>query len=175
MLKGVDFVLYSIEIIDKQCNIFFWQSSIFKFYSTLLIFCLLFYGQDFGPFELLQETKRPSKEMQVTIARQLGLEPTTVGNFFMNARRRSMDKWREEVDDIEDQDLEQDDQNANIKYEVYECQDGGMTDPNGAYQDYDGGMGGLGGAGDGSAYHSMTVVPGPVHNAHQLQFPPTCT
>lgn len=43
-----------------------------------------------------QETKRPSKEMQVTIARQLGLEPTTVGNFFMNARRRSMDKWKDE-------------------------------------------------------------------------------
>ena len=51
---------------------------------------------------LLQETKRPSKEMQVTIARQLGLEPTTVGNFFMNARRRSMDKWREEPEDAED-------------------------------------------------------------------------
>ncbi|KOX73277.1 Homeobox protein onecut [Melipona quadrifasciata] len=34
--------------------------------------------------------------MQVTIARQLGLEPTTVGNFFMNARRRSMDKWKDE-------------------------------------------------------------------------------
>lgn len=45
-----------------------------------------------------QETKRPSKEMQVTIARQLGLEPTTVGNFFMNARRRSMDKWKDEND-----------------------------------------------------------------------------
>lgn len=45
---------------------------------------------------ILQETKRPSKEMQVTIARQLGLEPTTVGNFFMNARRRSMDKWRDD-------------------------------------------------------------------------------
>lgn len=36
--------------------------------------------------------------MQVTIARQLGLEPTTVGNFFMNARRRSMDKWKDEPD-----------------------------------------------------------------------------
>lgn len=36
--------------------------------------------------------------MQVTIARQLGLEPTTVGNFFMNARRRSMDKWKDESD-----------------------------------------------------------------------------
>lgn len=46
--------------------------------------------------DLFQETKRPSKEMQVTIARQLGLEPTTVGNFFMNARRRSMDKWRDD-------------------------------------------------------------------------------
>lgn len=49
-----------------------------------------------------QETKRPSKEMQVTIARQLGLEPTTVGNFFMNARRRSMDKWKD--DDAPSQD-----------------------------------------------------------------------
>ncbi|XP_065215298.1 one cut domain family member 2-like isoform X2 [Planococcus citri] len=45
---------------------------------------------------IFKETKRPSKEMQVTIARQLGLEPTTVGNFFMNARRRSMDKWKED-------------------------------------------------------------------------------
>lgn len=34
--------------------------------------------------------------MQVTIARQLGLEPSTVGNFFMNARRRSMDKWKDD-------------------------------------------------------------------------------
>ncbi len=40
-----------------------------------------------------QETKRPSKEMQVSIARQLGLQPTTVGNFFMNARRRLQDKY----------------------------------------------------------------------------------
>lgn len=48
------------------------------------------------PTDFFQETKRPSKEMQVTIARQLGLEPTTVGNFFMNARRRSMDKWKDE-------------------------------------------------------------------------------
>ncbi|CAB0007285.1 unnamed protein product [Nesidiocoris tenuis] len=47
-------------------------------------------------FVAIVETKRPSKEMQVTIARQLGLEPTTVGNFFMNARRRSMDKWKDE-------------------------------------------------------------------------------
>ena len=39
----------------------------------------------------------------------------------MNARRRSMDKWREEPEDAEDQDgdLEEDDQNANIKY-IYE-------------------------------------------------------
>ncbi|XP_058831991.1 uncharacterized protein LOC131690312 isoform X2 [Topomyia yanbarensis] len=46
---------------------------------------------------IFKETKRPSKEMQVTIARQLGLEPTTVGNFFMNARRRSMDKWKDDA------------------------------------------------------------------------------
>lgn len=53
---------------------------------------------EFGFRSEMQETKRPSKEMQVTIARQLGLEPTTVGNFFMNARRRSMDKWKDESD-----------------------------------------------------------------------------
>ena len=34
--------------------------------------------------------------MQVTIARQLGLDASTVSNFFMNARRRSIDKWRED-------------------------------------------------------------------------------
>ena len=32
--------------------------------------------------------------MQVSIARQLGLQPSTVGNFFMNARRRLHDKWQ---------------------------------------------------------------------------------
>lgn len=32
----------------------------------------------------------------MTIARQLGLDPSTVSNFFMNARRRSVDKWRED-------------------------------------------------------------------------------
>lgn len=31
--------------------------------------------------------------MQMTIAQQLGLSLTTVSNFFMNARRRSVDKW----------------------------------------------------------------------------------
>jgi hypothetical protein len=35
--------------------------------------------------------------MQVTIARQLGLDPSTVSNFFMNARRRSVDKWKDEA------------------------------------------------------------------------------
>jgi hypothetical protein len=42
---------------------------------------------------IFKETKRPSKEMQITISQQLGLELSTVGNFFMNARRRSQDKW----------------------------------------------------------------------------------
>ena len=37
--------------------------------------------------------------MQVTIARQLGLDPSTVSNFFMNARRRSVDKWKDDRDD----------------------------------------------------------------------------
>lgn len=45
---------------------------------------------------IFKETKRPSKEMQATIAQQLGLEVTTVANFFMNARRRSIDKWRDD-------------------------------------------------------------------------------
>ncbi|CAF1013464.1 unnamed protein product [Didymodactylos carnosus] len=44
---------------------------------------------------IFKETKRPSKEMQQTIAQQLNLDVSTVSNFFMNARRRSMDKWRE--------------------------------------------------------------------------------
>ncbi|CAL8072020.1 unnamed protein product [Calicophoron daubneyi] len=46
---------------------------------------------------IFKETKRPSKEMQSTIAQQLGLEVSTVANFFMNARRRSLDKWQEDV------------------------------------------------------------------------------
>jgi len=33
--------------------------------------------------------------MQVTIAQQLALDVTTVANFFMNARRRGADRWRE--------------------------------------------------------------------------------
>ena len=45
---------------------------------------------------IFKETKRPSKEMQMTIAQQLGLELTTVANFFMNARRRSLDKWQDD-------------------------------------------------------------------------------
>lgn len=35
--------------------------------------------------------------MQATIAQQLGLEVSTVANFFMNARRRSLDKWQEDL------------------------------------------------------------------------------
>ncbi|CAH8830207.1 unnamed protein product [Trichobilharzia szidati] len=46
---------------------------------------------------IFKETKRPSKEMQSTIAQQLGLEVSTVANFFMNARRRSLDKWQEDT------------------------------------------------------------------------------
>uniref|UniRef100_UPI003AAF695E hepatocyte nuclear factor 6-like n=2 Tax=Centroberyx TaxID=88664 RepID=UPI003AAF695E len=45
---------------------------------------------------IFKENKRPSKEMQLTISQQLGLELTTVSNFFMNARRRSLDKWMDE-------------------------------------------------------------------------------
>ncbi|THD26583.1 One cut domain family member [Fasciola hepatica] len=46
---------------------------------------------------IFKETKRPSKDMQSTIAQQLGLEVSTVANFFMNARRRSLDKWQEDA------------------------------------------------------------------------------
>lgn len=49
--------------------------------------------------------------MQVTIARQLGLEPTTVGNFFMNARRRSMDKWKDESEN----------KNGKHNYFIFKC------------------------------------------------------
>lgn len=59
---------------------------------------------------IFKETKRPSKEMQMTIAQQLGLEVATVSNFFMNARRRSMDKWK---DQDQDHDQDQDDENSN--------------------------------------------------------------
>jgi hypothetical protein len=119
--------------------------------------------------------------MQVTIARQLGLEPTTVGNFFMNARRRSHDKWREGPDgsfDGDDLDDHEDDNGSNIKYEVYDCGDG----LDGAYQDsYETQLSSLGeeaGVG-GAAYHhthGMTAIPAPVHNPHnQLQsYPSSC-
>ncbi|KAB5559443.1 hypothetical protein PHYPO_G00029180 [Pangasianodon hypophthalmus] len=45
---------------------------------------------------IFKENKRPSKEMQLTIAQQLGLELNTVSNFFMNARRRCINRWHEE-------------------------------------------------------------------------------
>ena len=56
----------------------------------------------------------------MTIARQLGLDPSTVSNFFMNARRRSVDKWKDDsiigggatgnADDDEDEDEEDHDE-----------------------------------------------------------------
>ena len=46
---------------------------------------------------IFKETRRPNKEMQATIADQLGLKVSTVANFFMNARRRSLDKYLEDV------------------------------------------------------------------------------
>ncbi|CAL8312286.1 unnamed protein product [Gadus morhua 'NCC'] len=45
---------------------------------------------------IFRENRRPSKEMQVTISQQLGLELSTVSNFFMNSRRRSRDLWATE-------------------------------------------------------------------------------
>uniref|UniRef100_A0A8B9GYJ4 One cut domain family member n=1 Tax=Astyanax mexicanus TaxID=7994 RepID=A0A8B9GYJ4_ASTMX len=46
---------------------------------------------------IFKENKRPSKEMQITISQQLGLELSTVSNFFMNARRRCVDRWHDEA------------------------------------------------------------------------------
>ncbi|NXM71257.1 ONEC2 protein, partial [Serilophus lunatus] len=48
-------------------------------------------------FAIFKENKRPSKEMQMTISQQLGLELNTVSNFFMNARRRSLEKQQDDL------------------------------------------------------------------------------
>ncbi|XP_035284770.1 hepatocyte nuclear factor 6-like [Anguilla anguilla] len=45
---------------------------------------------------IFRENHRPTKDLQVTISQQLGLELSTVSNFFMNARRRNLDKWGDE-------------------------------------------------------------------------------
>lgn len=45
---------------------------------------------------IFQTTRRPSKEIQTAIAEQLGLKISTVANFFMNARRRSFEKYIED-------------------------------------------------------------------------------
>ncbi|XP_032871776.1 hepatocyte nuclear factor 6-like [Amblyraja radiata] len=45
---------------------------------------------------IYKENPRPNRDLQLTIALQLGLELSTVANFFMNSRRRSLDKWSEE-------------------------------------------------------------------------------
>ncbi|CAB1339171.1 unnamed protein product [Coregonus sp. 'balchen'] len=58
-------------------------------FSAVRFLCVAYY-------EATRENKRPSKELQITISQQLGLELTTVSNFFMNARRRSLDKWLDE-------------------------------------------------------------------------------
>ncbi|VIO87730.1 Homeobox protein onecut, putative [Brugia malayi] len=52
---------------------------------------------------IFKETKRPSREMQLTISQQLQLDPTTVANFFMNARRRGHDRGRQEEEQQEQQ------------------------------------------------------------------------
>ncbi|KAL4646757.1 one cut domain family member 2-like [Arapaima gigas] len=45
---------------------------------------------------IFRENQRPSKDLQVTISQQLGLELSTVSNFFMNARRRNLNRWADE-------------------------------------------------------------------------------
>ncbi|CAI5449243.1 unnamed protein product [Caenorhabditis angaria] len=46
---------------------------------------------------IFKETKRPSREMQLTISQQLNLDSTTVANFFMNARRRGHETRQEDM------------------------------------------------------------------------------
>ncbi|XP_048381529.1 one cut domain family member 3-like [Stegostoma tigrinum] len=46
---------------------------------------------------VFRENPRPSKQTQAAVAARLGLELSTVANFFMNSRRRSLDKWAEGV------------------------------------------------------------------------------
>ncbi|KAI1886032.1 hypothetical protein AGOR_G00209860 [Albula goreensis] len=45
---------------------------------------------------IFRENHRPAKDLQITISQQLGLELSTVSNFFMNARRRNMSRWADE-------------------------------------------------------------------------------
>ncbi|KAJ8000246.1 hypothetical protein DPEC_G00202840 [Dallia pectoralis] len=45
---------------------------------------------------IFRENRRPPKDLQVSISKQLCLELTTVSNFFMNARRRNLDSWTDE-------------------------------------------------------------------------------
>ncbi|KAJ8290101.1 hypothetical protein GJAV_G00008720 [Gymnothorax javanicus] len=45
---------------------------------------------------IFRENHRPAKDLQVTISQQLGLELSTVSNFFMNARRRNLNRWVDE-------------------------------------------------------------------------------
>ncbi|XP_016131272.1 hepatocyte nuclear factor 6-like [Sinocyclocheilus grahami] len=45
---------------------------------------------------IFRENHRPTKDLQITISQQLGLELSTVSNFFMNARRRNLNRWTEE-------------------------------------------------------------------------------
>uniref|UniRef100_A0A0N5AZA6 Homeobox domain-containing protein n=1 Tax=Syphacia muris TaxID=451379 RepID=A0A0N5AZA6_9BILA len=56
---------------------------------------------------IFKETKRPSREMQLTISHQLQLDPTTVANFFMNARRRGHDRLRQEEEQQQQQQQQQ--------------------------------------------------------------------
>ena len=56
--------------------------------------------------------------MQVSIARQLQLQPTTVGNFFMNARRRLHDKWDSEMEDDDVADLKPGDEAAHLMGQI---------------------------------------------------------
>ncbi|XP_048882008.1 one cut domain, family member, like [Brienomyrus brachyistius] len=46
---------------------------------------------------IFRENQRPAKDLQITISQQLGLELSTVSNFFMNARRRNLNRWADEV------------------------------------------------------------------------------
>lgn len=82
---------------------------------TSLVFINLLHFQ-----AIFKETKRPSREMQQTISQHLGLDPTTVANFFMNARRRGHERCEEDDEQYEG-DLQQ------LEGNYANCGEGGIN------------------------------------------------
>lgn len=90
-------VAHDLEIAVSDLFVIFGKSVFFIFCRICRFSSLVFTDlQRRTLIAIFKENKRPSKEMQLTISQQLGLELSTVSNFFMNARRRCVDRWHEE-------------------------------------------------------------------------------